>query len=286
MKFIVRGAGLGDNVALLPVLEAWRKDNPDEVFTPDGDHWQQEIFKGHPALGQRVNKTRAVWTFNAIATPVYPGNLSEFYASQKGLELEDPTPRMYLSDEEVGAARQRVGSKLREVRPKTVVAMDSWAGWPTRRWGWGRFAELVVRLSSEGVAVVEVGAKSDAVDELEPPQRLPGWRCFYGQLLIRETAAVISECDLYIGNDSGLAHVAAAVGVPQVTIYGAVPWYQRAYWNTTRVISSVRCRGQCNITCAAAPVGNPACLEAITVEEVYHKVQLALDRFVRGREGR
>ncbi len=283
MKFLVRGAGLGDTVALLPVLEEWRRQNPDEIFECS-DRWQDEVFLGHPALEQGTLHTRSIWVFNAMAPPVYPGNMSEFYASQQELKLYDPTPRMYISGEEQLQAQESIYKQPPALPSNLLIAVDPWAGWPTRRWPWRGFENLVSILEADGFAVMEVGAKSDRTsDNSDAPERLPASKNFYDQLSVRETAAVLSYCDLYIGNDSGLAHVAAAVGIPQVVIYGVVPWYQRAYWNTTPVISRLRCGGGCGVTCGESVSETSSCLGAITVGEVYRRFKLAVDRFLKDR---
>ena len=41
-----------------------------------------------------------------------------------------------------------------------------------------------------------------------------------GKLTVRQTAAVIKQCRLFISNDSGIAHVAAGVGTPLVVVFG------------------------------------------------------------------
>jgi ADP-heptose:LPS heptosyltransferase len=280
VKFIVRGAGLGDTVALVPVLEEWRKTHPEEVFYTKTDHWQQAVFKGHPAIEQGTRRTREVWTFNAISGPAYPGNMPQFYAAQKGMWLEDPTPSMWLSNKEIEDAKGSILGLRLDSRFRGIVAISPQAGWPTRVWPLERFRELVGRLTREGLGVIEVGSSSPTPVKKTVLGTLDAHASFYDALSIRETAALIAECDLYIGNDSGLAHVAAAVGIPQVVIYGIIPWFQRAYWNTTPVISRKRCAGGCGMTCTfPAPV--PPCLEEISVDEVHSRVRLAMERFVR-----
>lgn len=283
MRFILRGGGLGDTVALLPILEAWRKENPEAAFHPN-DGWQSEVFAGpFAAAGERPDPL--VWTFNCSALPAFPGNLPQLYASQCGVKIDDQTPCMYLSEDEMEAGRLTLVPLWTDVAfDRGIIAMDPWAGWPTRRWPWSRFAALVKELANNGFGVIEVGAKAATTDEKDRPEALPAHASFYNIQSIRQVAATLMHCDLFIGNDSGLAHVAAAVGIPQVIIYGVVPWYQRAYWNTTPVVSTVRCNPGCAAECTKlGPVSLP-CMEVITVDEVHWKVQLALERFVeKGR---
>src|SRR6185436_4973941 len=73
---------------------------------------------------------------------------------------------------------------------------------------------------SRVVLLVGGGGDSEAVDQVE--QRVQSPRLFnlagFGSL--PDVAAIISHAKLFIGNDSGLSHLAAAVGTPVVAISG------------------------------------------------------------------
>jgi heptosyltransferase-2 len=93
------------------------------------------------------------------------------------------------------------------------VAIAPSAARPERRWPVGRFAEVASTLHAVyGLTPVQLGASGD-------PHFVGGVNLIGGTTL-REAAAVIERCVLFLGNDSGLAHLAAAVGVPVVEVSG------------------------------------------------------------------
>jgi ADP-heptose:LPS heptosyltransferase len=91
-------------------------------------------------------------------------------------------------------------------------------------WGWKRWhghAALAGLLSS----VVLVGTEADLADDPTAYFHAPGaWpshvRSFVGALDLLDTAALLSQCDALVANDSGLMHVAAALGVPTFAVFG------------------------------------------------------------------
>ncbi len=84
---------------------------------------------------------------------------------------------------------------------------------------------------------------------------------------IADTADVIANASGYLAIDSGLAHLAAAYGIPGVTIYGGGTWWPAyAPWGarSAGVVAPLPCFG-CRWDCA---FGHPYCIEAIGVEDV------------------
>jgi ADP-heptose:LPS heptosyltransferase len=54
-------------------------------------------------------------------------------------------------------------------------------------------------------------------------EALPNAVDLVGKLSLAEVAAVLARADLYVGNDSGLMHIAAATGVPTLGLFGPTP---------------------------------------------------------------
>jgi ADP-heptose:LPS heptosyltransferase len=85
---------------------------------------------------------------------------------------------------------------------------------------WPRFVELAETLDD----VVVVGtsddlARHDGSRMIFPPHV----RSFVGKLTLRETAELMASAGVVVGNDSGLSHVAAAVGVHTIMLFGPTP---------------------------------------------------------------
>jgi ADP-heptose:LPS heptosyltransferase/SAM-dependent methyltransferase len=90
--------------------------------------------------------------------------------------------------------------------------------WPWKRWH--GFAELAARLPD--VAIVGTASDRDtAATYFRTPFVWPAHaRDFTGVLSLRDTAALISQCAAVVANDSGLMHLAVALGVPTVGVFG------------------------------------------------------------------
>lgn len=95
-----------------------------------------------------------------------------------------------------------------------------------KRWPAERYAALMDRLVAErGARIVLLGGQGDeAVTEVILSRIAQATRAatldLAGRLALGESAAVIAACGLYVGNDSGIAHLAAAMGTPVVAIFG------------------------------------------------------------------
>lgn len=138
-----------------------------------------------------------------------------------------------------------------------------------KRWqGFAALAEMF-----EDVAVVGTSEDLRGVDGA--PLKFPAHaRLFADQLTLVETARVLAAAGAVVGNDSGLSHVAAAVGVPTVMIFGPTP-----HLSLGRLAPNVRVV-RANLPCepcwfgarAVACAGRLDCLRSIMVEEVAREV--------------
>ena len=88
----------------------------------------------------------------------------------------------------------------------------------TKRWPY--FTGLAAAFSD----VVVVGTPDDLRRHDGSPMNFPAHaRSLAGQLSLRETAELMAAAGVVVGNDSGLSHVAAAVGTPTVMLFGPTP---------------------------------------------------------------
>ncbi|MFQ5599648.1 MAG: glycosyltransferase family 9 protein, partial [Candidatus Krumholzibacteriia bacterium] len=124
------------------------------------------------------------------------------------------------------SARQRAAAALRSagVRPdETLIGVAPGARWPSKCWPAERYAALVERLSAASESrFVLVGGTDERslafIVSLGSPRRCSD---LCGQLDILETAAVLERCRFLLTNDSGLLHVAEAVGRPVLAFFGS-----------------------------------------------------------------
>ncbi|MBV8121472.1 MAG: glycosyltransferase family 9 protein [Alphaproteobacteria bacterium] len=118
-----------------------------------------------------------------------------------------------------------------------VLAIGPAANWRGKQWRGGRFAELACRLTAPGgplpAARVAVLAARHERDQAVPLlQAIPHSRLIdlIGQVDLLTAAALLRRCALFVGNDTGLMHIAAAVGTPTLGLFGPSPIEKYAPW--------------------------------------------------------
>lgn len=140
-----------------------------------------------------------------------------------GLGHAPPAPRLWIGPEEHALA-----SRLVPDGPP-VLALGPAANWRAKTWRAERFAELAARLTGSGsllgARVAVFGAAGEGAAIRPVLESLPADRRIdlVGRIDPLEAAACLARCRLFVGNDSGLMHVAAAVGMPTVGLFGPSP---------------------------------------------------------------
>ncbi|HEX6507501.1 MAG TPA: glycosyltransferase family 9 protein, partial [Chloroflexota bacterium] len=134
----------------------------------------------------------------------------------------DSAPRAHVH----GHDRQDADRLLRAVGTgdRAILAVHPGVGWygPGRQWGAERFAQaarLILDACDMDCLVVGTEADREPADALAVAlgQRA---RSIVGETNVLQLAAVLERCSLVLSNDSGVAHLAAAVGAPTLTVFG------------------------------------------------------------------
>ena len=152
------------------------------------------------------------------------------------------------------------------------------AAWATKRWLPERFAELCRRLKSEGLTPVLIGGPGDAALGAEIA-RASGAADLVGQTDLEELKSLMGRLALFVTNDSGPMHLAAAAGVPVVAIFGATTRELGffPYGAGHRVVEAdLACR-PCGLHGAkACPEGHFLCMRLLSVDQVHRACREAL----------
>ncbi len=199
-----------------------------------------------------------------------------------GVEVLDDYLEYWTTPEEDAQAAELLAAHGTAGDDK-LVALHPFASFPPRGWPLESFAELSVRLAAAGYRPFLLGAPGDRA-ALDPVRGLfdPSCLDFVGAGTIRVTMALLRKAVLFIGNDSGIMHLAAAAGIPLVALFGPQspgkfgPWSKRAKVVYTQFPCSP-CRQKFFTECEPSPRQKPACVEAITVDEVFGACRDLLD---------
>jgi lipopolysaccharide heptosyltransferase II len=184
-----------------------------------------------------------------------------------GLVPTDDALRVNVPDE-ADARVQRLLAEIELDERRPWVVLHPGATAPSRRYPVDRYATVLRELTDEhGWQAVIAGGPEDAAMADRLVSRLHGRAAtLAGRLELGELAALLSRAPLFIGNNSGPAHLAAAVGTPLVVLY-ALTNPQHTPWGVpSRVLShDVPCR---NCHSSVCRVGHHLCLRGIEPTEV------------------
>ena len=133
--------------------------------------------------------------------------------------VEAPHPRVHPNESD----RETASRYMKMVGRGPVVAIHPGSGGEKKKWPVENFAAVARWVSDELAAqlVVVQGEADEHVVKRLTKQLEPRPHTVATGLKLVELAAVLERCVLFLGNDSGITHLAAAVGVPVVAVFGS-----------------------------------------------------------------
>ena len=195
-----------------------------------------------------------------------------------GITVSDDYLEAWISDDEAETADELLSKEgmLPEAR---LLALHPFASYPEKSWPLENFAEAATQLQeNRGLTPVIFGGGRDVELRDRCHELFPaGTIDLVGKCSLRVSMAVLKRCTVYIGNDSGIMHLAAAVGLPLVAIFGPTSPERFGPWSkSARVVSSrfpcSPCRLKFFAECSPSSQGRPQCLETISIQQVLDEV--------------
>lgn len=185
-----------------------------------------------------------------------------------------PSPCLWLDD----AARDAAAALLQGSGP--ILALGPSANWPCKQWPVENFTALAQQLTAPdgpipNARILVVAAPHERaqiaslLDALPPAQVIDG----IGQNLLT-VAACLSHATLFVGNDSGLMHMAAAVGTRTLGLFG--PGYEQIYGPWGPKTAFIRTPESAKELLARLPHPSaraPNLMQSLSVERVYQAAE-------------
>ena len=196
-----------------------------------------------------------------------------------GVPVTDrPATRLAVTESSLRSLREKLRAAGLEDQDRPFAVIHPAAAFDTKQWATENFARVTEELTARGllpIAIVSPTEKS-VVESLmkQASVRIIG----LSDLNLPEVTALASRAQLFVGNDSGIAHIAAAAGAPCVVIFGSS---NVAHWRpwTTNPNEAVREEMPCQ-PCHGyfcAEFEKPECILRVPVERVLGAIDRILD---------
>jgi ADP-heptose:LPS heptosyltransferase len=205
------------------------------VSAPETSPWKLALLRW--ATGARYVAAEANPPLDRLLSFSVPRDWNQSFlqaqedlASLIGLPVPLALPSLTVTPHEASWAREL----LREagIRDRPVLGVQCSATIPDKKWPAENFGIVARRLKQvfPGLSVFSFGVE-DEQDDTERARQAAGgiaWINGTGKWNIRQTLAALSECDLFLSGDTGLMHMAAAVGTKTLTVFGPTSPARRA----------------------------------------------------------
>ena len=259
-------SNIGDAILTTPVLTKLHDMYPNAKFDIVGDARSKLVFKYCPYVKRFIEKDKKLGLVGVISLlleirkekydlavdlrsdgllyfirakkKLYKKNnekvhsvIKHYLALRKGIE-EIPQPNIWISDKERLKIKKILGNSS-----KKILAIGLGANSMHKIWPAANYAFLANKISNNFDLIILVGDKDDS-NLVNPFLKFfrGNVKNYCGILDILECAEIINKSTLYIGNDSGLGHIASAVNTKSFTIFGEGnsfryhPWGSRSKW--------------------------------------------------------
>lgn len=170
----------------------------------------------------------------------------------------------------------QINKRLVDVFPDNTSLAVIFAGGArkTRYWPIENYIEVIRYLRALNMGVCIVGSSEQVEDAVQMSKGDPLVVDFSGRLELPELAALMKKSKIYIGNDSGPSHLAAAVGVPSVVLFGPGDLGRccpRGMGSVRIARFSVDCS-----PCYLEECSHHTCMRSLTVEAVKQQIDSTL----------
>lgn len=198
-----------------------------------------------------------------------------------GIPVRDDRTEVHFSAEDMAWADAWLAERSVD-GDRRIAALNPGASWPAKAWSAARFAELARRMIEAlnlQVLLVAGPGQREAADGLAD---VVGHACPVVETAsLARLAALIRRCDLFVSNDCGPMHIAAAVGTPTIGLFG--PSNPRIWFPYSKAEGHVPLETGADDCCGRDFCVRPVpCIESITP----HCVLEAAESVLRGTSNR
>ncbi len=152
--------------------------------------------------------------------------------------------------------------------------------WLSKKWGLDNYSNLIAKLIENDFEIILVGSSLELEDSEILLKKYPQIKSFVNKTNLTELKNLLANVDIFIGNDSGPTHIAAAVGVNTITIFGSTDIKHCVKFMPYTGIheylkpnEEIKCHPCYKTKCPT----NMECMQSIKVENILEKIRVLND---------
>lgn len=279
-KSFVFKKGILNILSLLKELRKSRFDTVIVFHATDRIIWLMAYLTG---AGKIIGSTRhSKETDFLITHPVdIPHNTLAIHArhmllEELGINTITNKIEMFITDEE----RREIDSLFESLalnKDSIVIGFHTGAAKPYKRWPAENFiklGKLIIDRWSNAFIILTGNRMEKTLSQLIADNIMG--ISLAGRLSIRETAAVIERCNLFVTNDTGPMHIAVALGIPTIALFSATGIENVEPYLSINTFTAISKPKPCK-ECISKACTEPVCMEQISPEEVFEIVKGTLE---------
>ncbi|NOY53535.1 MAG: glycosyltransferase [Deltaproteobacteria bacterium] len=290
---IVMEEGIGNMIMLTPAIRAIKKVRPDLPIHILGRYPALEVIEGWDLVDRILTEPDEIiyetvfYTIWSQKNREHHGKYLHAHCRQEGtIAYNDPT--LHESEYHMEIARHfgytgplpepfcpvsEVAYPFPEEKPVIGLADTYLSNGAWNRKSWPHYRPLAAELIRQGFSVALFGGKDEA-DRFRPEEWPEGIIDLQGKYTVAESAQLMKACSIIVVNDSGPAHMAAAVGARTVTLFGATRIDKnRPLGPHVKVMTGNLTCSPCQYTPAWQKCHDWKCMESITTEQILHVIK-------------
>ncbi len=189
--------------------------------------------------------------------------------------LDKPKSRLAVTETASNSIENKLSSFI--PHPSSFALLHPAAAFDTKQWATENFARVAEFLFEKGLPTVAVATKSErgVLEKLRETSGVP--IAIFDDLNLPEITALASKAKIFVGNDSGIAHIAAAVETPSVVIFGSSNINHWRPWTNAPneiVFEKMSCQPCAGYLCKE--FAEPQCIKKVSVEKTVEAIRAVL----------
>lgn len=299
---LIKLLNMGDVIIVTSIIEAIRKKYPQSEIVFATSYQYKDIIEGNPYLDRvyickdynRNEFNRELSYYKGITLELlhkenwdlvyqiqlldlpcgYWGtdyHLKDLYADLANVRINNEKAKIVITDLQRSRMKSLLNTYVKD--KQKIILLHTTSGWKLKDWDYKKYPLLIRKIQEKyNTTVFQVGGGNDTVIEDDDIVHLEG------RLTLKEIAALMECSDILICPDSGLMHMASAIGLAVIALFGPTSPPTGGPINGSNYIC-IQSNNCCDIPCHMRKCfRNRDCAKYISVDIVFNAVTKMLDR--------